>query len=100
MPLFLDTRGNATLGIGICDRCGFKFPLGQLFSDPNYPGLKVDKECLDLLDPYRLPARETENVTLLFVRPDTPIDVDVLAIYTPDASEFLMNAAGFIWLIP
>ena len=101
MPgLFLDTRGNPTLGIGLCDRCGFKFPLGELYADPNYPGLKVDKRCLDVLDPYRLPAHETENVTLTFVRPETPIDVDVLAIYTPDASEFLMNASGAIWLIP
>jgi hypothetical protein len=30
---------------------------------------------LDVLDPWRLPARETEVITLPFVRPDTNIDV-------------------------
>lgn len=103
MSIFLDTRGNSTLGIGLCDRCGYKFPLGELFSDPNFPGLKVDKRCLDVLDPYRLPAHQTENVSMQFVRPETPIDVNVLALYSPDASIYItgQNASGeTIWLIP
>jgi len=30
---------------------------------------------LDVLDPWRLPARQTEDINLPFVRPDTSIDV-------------------------
>lgn len=73
MPVFLDTRGNATLGIGICGRCSRKFPIGELHSDPNSPNLMVCKADLDDFDPYRLPARQTETITLPFARPDTPL---------------------------
>jgi len=44
--------------------------LDQLFPDPNAPGLMVCKDDLDVLDPYRLPARQTEQINLPFVRPD------------------------------
>ena len=73
MPYWLDTRGRSTLGIGICARCSRKFSLEDLHSDPNSPGLMVCKEDLDQLDPYRLPARQTERINLDFVRPDVPL---------------------------
>ena len=73
MPVFLDTRGHETLGIGICDRCSRKFPLDELYSDPNTPGLKVCRDDIDDYDPYRLPARKTEDISLRFVRPDVPL---------------------------
>jgi hypothetical protein len=74
MGLFLDTRGLAYAGIAICDRCARKFPIGELMPDRNYPGLRVCKDDLDELDPYRLPARQTERITLPFVRPDVPLE--------------------------
>lgn len=74
MPIFLDTRGYSEIGIGICDRCKFKFPIVELMSDPNYPGLKVCYKDKDQFDPYRLPARQTERITLRFTRPDLPLD--------------------------
>jgi hypothetical protein len=74
MGLFLDTRGLAYAAIGICDRCSRKFPIGELMSDPNSPGLRVCKDDVDQLDPYRLPARQTERITLPFVRPDVPLE--------------------------
>ena len=74
MPVFLHTQGNPTLGIGICSRCSRKFPLHELQSDPNYPGLRVCRADLDQFDPYRLPARQPETITLPFVRPDVPLD--------------------------
>ncbi len=73
MPLFLDPTGRSTFGIGICARCSRKMFLDELFSDPNSPGLMVCKEDLDELDPYRLPARQTERINLDFVRPDLPL---------------------------
>jgi hypothetical protein len=74
VPVFLNTRGHATLAIGICGRCSRKFPLDELMPDPNYPGLRVCRDDLDQFDPYRLPARQTEDITLRHPRPDTPLD--------------------------
>ena len=74
MTIFLDTRGQPTLGIGVCDRCRKKFPLAMLHPDPNSPGLRVCEADMDVFDPYRLPARQSERINLPFVRPDVPLD--------------------------
>lgn len=74
MSIYLDTRGRSTLAIGICGRCSRKFPLDELMPDPNYPGLRVCRVDLDEYDPYRLPARQPENITVRFPRPDTPLE--------------------------
>ena len=74
MPVYLSTRGRSTVAIAICGRCSRKFPYDELQPDPNYPGLRVCKDDLDEYDPYRLPARQTENISLRFPRPDTPLD--------------------------
>ncbi len=73
MSVFLDTRGRSSLAIGICGRCSRKFPIGELHSDPNYPGLLVCRADQDQFDPYRLPARQPENIALRYARPDTPL---------------------------
>lgn len=73
MSIYLDPTGRSTFGIGICARCSRKMYLDELYSDPNSPGLMVCKEDLDDLDPYRLPARQTERINLDFVRPDLPL---------------------------
>lgn len=73
MPIFLDPRGKASYGIGICARCSRKMFLEELSPDPNSPGLMVCKKDKDVLDPYRLPARQTEDITLPFYRPDLPL---------------------------
>lgn len=75
MPRYLDTRGNSNLGIGICARCNRKFPLHELVSDPNAPGMRVCIEDRDNYDPYRLPARRPDQITLPFTRPDVPLNV-------------------------
>jgi hypothetical protein len=72
--VFLNTTGNPTLGIGICCRCNFKFPLGMLSDDPNAPGLKVCRADRDDFDPYRMAARQADIINLPFVRPDTPLE--------------------------
>ena len=74
MPVFLDTTGRSTLAIGLCGRCSRKFPLDELRPDPNYPGLMTCDADRDEFDPYRLPARQTENITVRFPRPDVPLD--------------------------
>lgn len=77
MPIFMDTRGLASLAIGVCDRCKMKRAFVSLGSDPNFPGLRVcDQGCADQKDPYRLPARQTERIALRFPRPDVSVAVD------------------------
>lgn len=91
MSIYLDTRGKSNLGIGICDRCSRKFSLTELMSDPNSPGLRVCKQDLDQLDPYRLPARQPDTITLPFVRPDTPIGTDPAGLISEDENDFLIG---------
>lgn len=74
MSLFIDPTGRSTYGIGICARCSRKFPLDELHSDPNSPGLMVCVDDLDDYDPYRLSPRESEDITLPFTRPDTSLE--------------------------
>jgi hypothetical protein len=73
MSRYLDTRGRSTLAVGICGRCSRKFSLDDLHPDPNSPGLRVCRADLDDFDPYRLPARPADKLTLRFVRPDDPL---------------------------
>jgi hypothetical protein len=73
MSLWLDTTGLSSLAIGICGRCSKKFPILELFPDPNSPGLRVCSDDLDVLDPWRLPARQTEDITVTHPRPDSSL---------------------------
>jgi len=99
MPLFLNTRGRTTLGIGICSRCSRKFPLDKLQPDPNFPGLRVCDADRDHYDPYRLPARQTENITLPFTRTDTPIPTNPNGVISQDQNDFLISEDGDDFLI-
>jgi len=100
MPVYLSTRGRTTLGIGICGRCSRKFSLDDLYSDPNSPGLMVCKVDLDQYDPYRLPARQPDNIVLPFARPDTPIGTDPAGVITQDDNYFLIDENGEEYLLP
>ena len=92
MSIWLDTRGLSTLGICLCDRCSRKMSLTQLMSDPNSPGLRVCREDLDQLDPYRLPPRQSDQITLPFVRPDSPLYSDPDGLVTEDDNSFLISS--------
>jgi hypothetical protein len=74
MPRFLDTEGNASLAIAVCDRCKMKRAFSSMGPDPNVPGLQVcDQGCADQMDPYRLAARQTERINIRFPRPDVSV---------------------------
>ena len=54
-----------------------KRPIIEAMPDPNFPGLKVCQDnCADEKDPYRLPARKTERITLQYPRPDVSVAVN------------------------
>lgn len=100
MPRFLDTTGNSSLAIAICDRCKLKFPIGELRPDGNSPGLMVCVGDWDQLDPYRLPPRSPDDITLAFVRPDTDIGTNPYGLITTDGDGFLVTQDGEEYLLP
>lgn len=58
----------------ICDRCKMRRNITTLIADPNASGLRVCEDgCADQFDPWRLPARRPENITLRYPRPDVPL---------------------------
>jgi hypothetical protein len=57
--------------------------------DPNFPGMRVCKDDLDNFDPWRLPARQTENIALRFPRPDANIATG------PIGGNQLLTQSGF-----
>jgi hypothetical protein len=92
MGIFLDTLGNATLSIAICDRCKMKRAHSVMRSDPNFPGLRVcDQGCADEKDPYRLPARQTERITIRFPRPDLDIAVKNNQLITGEYGAYIIS---------
>lgn len=99
MSLYLDTQGQSVIAIAICDRCKRKFSWTQLYSDPNSPGLRVCLEDLDQLDPYRLPARQTETITMQWARPDAPLGTNPAGLVTEDDDNFLIGSPNE-YLIP
>jgi hypothetical protein len=102
MPMFISTQGHSKASIAICSRCSCKFPYDELTPDPNYPGLFVCDDDLDDLDPWRLPSRETENISLDHPRPDltlTPgqMDIPILplqAVINTDTGNFIAVDGG------
>lgn len=78
--VFLDTRGEANLGIYICQRCQTKRRASDIREDGNIKGFMVCRPeispgCWDVYDPMRLPAPPPDRLQLPFVRPDTPLTV-------------------------
>jgi hypothetical protein len=74
MSIWLDTRGKTVISVAICDRCHLKKSYVDMVSDPNSPGLRVCKDCKDIFDPWRLPARQTEDISIQHPRPDVLLD--------------------------
>jgi len=95
MPRFLDTRGYADIAIAVCDRCKMKYPHSVLRPDPNFPGLQVcDTGCADQFDPYRLPARKTERITIRFPRPDVSVAANDDYLITTGGNQFQISTEG------
>jgi len=73
MILYLPVRTKGNASIAVCGRCSMKMYYDDLKKDPNN-GLMVCKDCQDLYDPWRLPARKTENISLQHPRPDVELE--------------------------
>jgi hypothetical protein len=69
-----------------------KRPHAVMRSDPNFPGLQVCNEgCADEFDPYRLPARKTERITIRFPRPDVSVAVDPNDLITNGDGQYVIS---------
>lgn len=66
---------------GICDRCKLRMNLVDMVSDCDSPGLRGHPRCMDMCDPWKLPPRMTEDITLQNPRPDERL---VLSIQSPN----------------
>jgi len=77
----------------------------QMRPDPNFPGLQVcGQGCADEKDPYRLPARKTERITIRFPRPDVSVAANDNFIVTTQngitGGSFIMSAQVTITQLP
>jgi hypothetical protein len=75
MSAFLDIRAGNSVAISICKRCNSKIHYADLVKDPNTLNYYC-KDCVDLYDPYRMPARRAEDIGLTNPRPDERIVLD------------------------
>lgn len=75
MSKYLAIKTTGSAAIAVCDRCNKKVYLDDLKPDGNSPGLRVCSDCWDVKDPWRLPPRKTEDISLRYPRPDTDIAI-------------------------
>lgn len=73
MSLYLPLNLKGTVAIAICGRCATKMQYDDLRQDPNNQQWYC-AACTDVLDPYRLPARQTEDISLRHPRPDVELE--------------------------
>lgn len=71
MSVFLNTEGKSNLAVAICDRCRLRGPNADMVQDGDKPGLWVHAHCADGIDPWKLPPRQSEDVSVPHPRPDT-----------------------------
>lgn len=69
MSIYLPVRTKGSAAIAVCPRCKFKVYYDSLVKDPNTQ-VWMCPDCVDIYDPWRLPARKTEDISLQHPRPD------------------------------
>lgn len=72
MSLYLPIRTKGTAAICVCPRCQKKMYYDDLTKDSNNGNFYCG-ECVDIYDPWRLPARRAEDISLQHPRPDVEI---------------------------
>lgn len=72
MGRYLPVNAKGTVAIATCARCSTKTQYDELVKDPNN-GLWVCTACQDIYDPWRLPARKSEDISLQHPRPDVEL---------------------------
>jgi NAD-dependent SIR2 family protein deacetylase len=70
--LYLPVKASGSQAIAICSRCQKKVYHDKLAQDPNNKNWYC-KECVDLFDPWRLPARGPDKIDVTHPRPDVEL---------------------------
>ena len=70
MPLWMPINTGDNVAIAICPRCRQKRQYLDLRQDPNDKNWYCRFGCIDIFDPWRLPPRRTEDISLQHPRPD------------------------------
>lgn len=73
MGLYLPINTHGSCAIAVCPRCAKKVQYSDLKKDPNNDQWYCE-DCVDIYDPWRLPARNAEDISLQHPRPDTEIE--------------------------
>lgn len=73
MSEYLPLNLKGSVAIAVCPRCQRKIQYDDLTRDPNNQNFYCP-ECVDTLDPWRLPARRTEDISLQHPRPDVELE--------------------------
>ena len=73
MGLYLKPNMRGSVAIAICGRCNQKIQYDDLKVDPNN-GQYYCPKCVDVLDPWRKPARKVEDISLQHPRPDDKVE--------------------------
>ena len=73
MSLYLPVSAKGSAAIAVCPRCARKMQYDALRKDPNNGNFYCD-ECVDIYDPWRLPARQAEDISINHPRPDVPLE--------------------------
>ena len=73
MSKYLSTTGNSPLSIFVCPRCKMKRAVVDQVKDPNTGLIVCNQGCSDLKDPYRLPSKPADKLSIRYPRPDTDL---------------------------
>lgn len=76
MSAFLNTMGKSILSPAICDRCHIRGAAADMITDPDKPGLFVHKHCADQYDPWKLPPRQADKISIDHPRPDVSMSTE------------------------
>ena len=71
--LYLPVRTSGSAAIAVCYRCQRKVYYDELKQDPNNKQYFC-RDCVDEFDPWRLPARQAEDISLSHPRPDVDLE--------------------------
>jgi len=84
MSVYARTLGKSILSPAICDRCRLRGAAADMIPDPDKNGLFVHKKCADNVDPWKLPPRQTEEITIPRPRPDASVRTFDTGLVTSD----------------
>lgn len=70
MSKFGVNHGKTNIANGICDRCRLRMANADMVQDKDRQGIWGHAECMDVIDPWKLPPRHSEDTTVPHPRDD------------------------------